>query len=172
MKFTFLRVANRLTGISTPVFGASWNPPELEVDVANELITFLEDRRILFVPHSWENRTHVEESVMQTRAELTKILSRVDRESPLGESARAMRTSCLKFLGQLGPDGADGARFSGSAGAANMAAFLGELRGVFGIHIARVAAAYGIDVDENLASILPDEPSPIDDLIDQSRAHE
>ena len=49
MKFAFSRMANRLTGISTPFFGASWNPAELDVDLANELITFLEDRRMLFM---------------------------------------------------------------------------------------------------------------------------
>jgi len=32
---------------------------------------------------------------------------------------------------------------------------IGELRGVFGIHIAAVAAAHGLDVEGDLASILP-----------------
>jgi hypothetical protein len=32
---------------------------------------------------------------------------------------------------------------------------IGELRGVFGIHIAAVAASHGLDVEGDLASILP-----------------
>jgi hypothetical protein len=32
---------------------------------------------------------------------------------------------------------------------------LGELRGVFGIHIAKLAAEYGLDIEDDLASILP-----------------
>jgi hypothetical protein len=32
---------------------------------------------------------------------------------------------------------------------------LGELRGVFGVHLVRLAAAYGLDVEGNLSTILP-----------------
>ena len=32
---------------------------------------------------------------------------------------------------------------------------VGELRGVFGIHLAQVAARYGLDIEDELASILP-----------------
>lgn len=32
---------------------------------------------------------------------------------------------------------------------------IGELRGVFGIHIAALAASHGLDVEGDLASILP-----------------
>ena len=32
---------------------------------------------------------------------------------------------------------------------------LGELRGVVGVEVARVAAAHGLDVEDGLASILP-----------------
>jgi hypothetical protein len=44
---------------------------------------------------------------------------------------------------------------------------LGELRGVFGVHIARLAAAHGLDVAGELASILPsiadqDKPDQIE----------
>ena len=34
---------------------------------------------------------------------------------------------------------------------------VGELRGVFGIHIAKIAVTYGIDVEDDLASILPSD---------------
>jgi Family of unknown function (DUF6650) len=171
LKFKFLRIANRLTGISTPVFGASWKPPELDVDVANELVTFLEDRRMLTVPYAWENSQYVIESVMQTRAELTKTLSRVDRESPLSESVRAMRAACRKFLTQAVPPhnasredyARTGAQISDPVGRGNLTADLGELRGIFGVHIARICTAYGIDVEEDPAKILPEDPA-LDDL--------
>ena len=35
---------------------------------------------------------------------------------------------------------------------------LGELRSVFGIHIGQIAVSYGIDVEEQLADLLPAAP--------------
>jgi len=32
---------------------------------------------------------------------------------------------------------------------------LGELRGVFGIHLAKIAAQYKIDIEDDLSAILP-----------------
>ena len=34
---------------------------------------------------------------------------------------------------------------------------IGELRGVFGIHVAKIAVAYGVDVENDLASIMPEQ---------------
>lgn len=42
MKFS--EIANRLTGISTPFGGASWQPAEREIAAARRIIVFLEDR--------------------------------------------------------------------------------------------------------------------------------
>jgi hypothetical protein len=36
---------------------------------------------------------------------------------------------------------------------------LGELRGVFGVHVGELAVRYGIDVPEPLSSILPLDPA-------------
>ena len=36
---------------------------------------------------------------------------------------------------------------------------LGELRGVFGLHVAQLAVRYGIDVPDELATILPLDPA-------------
>ena len=37
---------------------------------------------------------------------------------------------------------------------------LGEMRGVFGVHLARLAAAYGVNVENDLAAIIPGEDVP------------
>jgi hypothetical protein len=41
---------------------------------------------------------------------------------------------------------------------------LGELRGSFGIHLATLATSYGLDMEDELASILP--ATPDDDTTD------
>jgi hypothetical protein len=43
----FSEIANRLTGISTPLVGVSWQPSDLEVSAARRVIAFLEDRKSL-----------------------------------------------------------------------------------------------------------------------------
>lgn len=52
MKFS--EIAHRLTGISTPFGGASWQPAETEVATARRMIAFLEDRRVLYEPGQME----------------------------------------------------------------------------------------------------------------------
>jgi hypothetical protein len=95
MKFS--EIANRLTGISTPFGGASWQPADMEIAAARRVIAFLEDRRVLGIHH------------------------------------------------------ANGWGFhSWTFGSA-----LGELRGTFGVQVARIAAAFKLDVEDRLASIVP-----------------
>ena len=56
MKFT--EIASRLTGVTCPVFGVSWNPPEAEVTAAKRAVAFLEDRRVLYQPTEMEIPDH------------------------------------------------------------------------------------------------------------------
>ena len=156
MRFT--EIASRLTGISCPVFGVSWNPPEAERSVARRIITFLEDRRVLFVDSEMEVPAHCVESVHQIREMLTRELAALAQDSELAQSLRAMRAACRKFLQVTGTDRRI-IEFGGHHGHYASWTFngaLGELRGVFGIHIAKVATAYGHDVEADLSRILPD----------------
>ncbi len=73
----YTEVASRLTGISTPIFGASWEPPVSDVAVADALLTFLEDRRVLYVPSEVEVRHHCIMSVLEIRQHLTEVLAAV-----------------------------------------------------------------------------------------------
>src|SRR5687768_8950801 len=45
---TFNDLTSRLTGMSIPIFGMSWTPPASERDAAKRVVTFLEDRRVLY----------------------------------------------------------------------------------------------------------------------------
>lgn len=46
----FKTILSRLTGLSCPWFGISWNPTEAEIIIATRIIRFLEDKRVLFNP--------------------------------------------------------------------------------------------------------------------------
>ena len=155
MKFS--EILKRLTGISTPVFGVSWNPPEPERAVAKRVIAKLEDRRVLFNPSTVEVPEHCVQSVVEIRRFLSEELGKLENESNIAKSLRAMRATCRKFLDSVGADeriirfGAHPGHFASW----DFIAAVGQLRGVFGIHIAQIAAQYGLDVEGELASILP-----------------
>jgi len=157
MKFT--EIVNRLTGFSTPIFGMSWNPPEAERKTARRVLTYLEDRRVLYAPSEMEVPEHCLQSVLDIRKFLTSELGSLDEGSRLAESLKAMRSASWKFLALFDPQrGADILSFGAHHGHWASWEFngaLGELRGVFGVHIAQIAAQNGHSVDDNLAVILP-----------------
>ncbi len=148
------QLAKRLTGISTPIGGISWTPPVDERDVAKQLLVFLEDRRALYMPYDMEVGSYVMDSIIEIRQRLTKDLEQISRSSVLGESISAMRASCRKFLTdtQDDPKHRHHWRMEGHIWQA-----LGELRAICGLHIARIACAYDLEIEEQLMPILPAE---------------
>jgi len=156
MKFT--EIANRLTGISTPLGGASWQPAELEIGAARRVITFLEDRRVLYVAHELEVPAHCVHSVIEIRHFLSDELGKLDNGSDFAASLRAMRAACRKFLERVGTDGREviyHANDRGHYASWTLYSALGELRGTFGVHLAKIAAQFKLNVEDGLASILP-----------------
>lgn len=154
----FKEIVVRITGLSVPVFGVQWSPKEPEVTAARRVIGYLEDRRVLYNPSEMESPDHCVQSVLQIRSYLTQEIGS-HGEGDFGATLKAMRAACRKFLNCV--DRADGAivRFGAERGHWASWAFngaLGELRGVIGVHIAQLAVRYGLDVDGELASILPE----------------
>ena len=165
----FKDIASRLTGISSPIFGVSWNPPETERSVAKRVISFLEDRRVLYSPNSMEVPEHCVESVVEIRRVLTTEIAKLEENAELAASLRAMRAACRKFLNTVQADEGRIVRFGFHAGHYASWTFngaLGEMRGVFGIHIAKLATAYGIDVEDELAVVIPDEDMPANSTVE------
>lgn len=154
----FKEIASRFTGFSTPVFGVSWEPPEPDVAIARHVVAFLEDRRVLYEPSEMEIPEHCVTSVLEIRHFLTQEIGRLADGSDLTRSLRAMRAACRKFLDVMGPPDGEIALHGGQWGhwaSWRFASALGEMRGVFGLHLARIATEYGLDVEDDLARILP-----------------
>ena len=79
MKFS--EIANRLTGISTPLGGVSWQPNDLEVSAARRVIAFLEDRRVLYAPDELDVPFHCVHQVLEIRHFLSSELGKLDTKS-------------------------------------------------------------------------------------------
>ena len=118
----FREITSRLTGISSPIFGVSWNPPPAEVTIARRAIAFLEDRRVPEV-HGVRRRSRRDRGPLRVR--------------------------------------------SWTLGGWRFGAALGELRATFGLHIAKIATQNGLDVEDDLARILP--ASDVEDDDDPAR---
>lgn len=164
----FKDIAARLTGISCPVFGVSWTPPETERSVAKRVIAFLEDRRVLYSPSEMEVPDHCIQSVLAIRESLTTEISKLDEKAEITASLRAMRAACRKLLDTVQADEGRNIRFGAERGHYASWTFngaLGEMRGVFGVHIARLAAAYGVNVERELAAIIPGEDVPANSTV-------
>lgn len=149
--------ASRITGFGTPVFGLQWEPPEDERAKCREIVAFLEDCRVLYVAHEAEVPSSCIESVMRIRRFLTKQISTLSPGSQIEQAARQMRASCRSFLQTVG-EREDISRYGTCSGHWASWIFLpalGELRARIGTQVAVICMAYGVDVEEQLNSILP-----------------
>jgi len=69
-----------------------------------------------------------------------------------------MRAACRKFLDCVGPEDGPVVRHAFERGHYASWEFnqaLGEMRGVFGIYIAILAATHGLDIEQGLVKIVP-----------------
>lgn len=158
-------LGHRLTGFSLPFFGVQWTPSADEREIIRRLLAALEDRRVLFVPYRLEVVSQVTSSVLRIRELLTETLQALPETARAAGSVRAMRAACRRFLEEPHPDFRNlpphysRGRFGDEEGSPPFFVALGELRATFGTHVAALAYQYGVDVEGELASILP----PTDD---------
>ncbi len=159
-----LEIIRRITGFSTPVFGISWEPPQLERDEAQKLLTLLEDQRLLLGNYDFllEHPHYVNEALYRLRNELTSRLENLDRSSPLAESISVMRAACRKCLDSIQQADPYFDRYYPYRDRDDLHAYrsigwiaIGELRATFGFHIAQLCVRYRLEVEEELKSILP-----------------
>jgi hypothetical protein len=170
----FSEIAARMTGLASPIFGVSWQPPILDITRARSIIAYLEDRRVLYDPFEFESPRLCIESVNKIREFLTGLITTEAPGVELAAVAQGMRRACRKFLRAVeersgGPIGRPRREINTETGQVREIPWdpipaphdvdfnqaLGELRGEFGWLIAALATRYGLDIEDELASILP-----------------
>jgi len=90
-------IFNRLTGISCPVFGVSWNPPENQRKIARKIIIFLESKRVLYFPYEYETVHPVISSVVEFKHFLTSELPNINEKSELQIMSVQCGTHAISF---------------------------------------------------------------------------
>jgi len=152
----------RPTGAGGFGFSVNWEKVPGDEEVARRVITFLEDRRLLFGKRHMEDEMDCVHSAIEMRHFLTGELSRAKAGKSLAECIRAIRTALRAFADAAGP-GAINFRHRTAVQADEFSLALGELRSRVGLQIALIADQYGIEVEDSLAQILPpavdDDPS-------------
>lgn len=137
LKLTFKEIAGRLTGFSIPIFGISWQPDESDVKIAKRVVSFLEDRRVLYSPYDWEVPHHCVSSVFEIRHMLTDEIGKISQKKELHNDLQLLRSACRKFLDEIQQYkiNTDGPLHMSSLNGWIFYSAIGELRGTFGIYI-------------------------------------
>jgi hypothetical protein len=151
LKVAFGEILARITGVSIPLFGISWQPPETERSVVREMFIFLEDRRALYNDFAHEMEHEVADSVQEIRRELTSGLKRLPSSSEAASSFISMRAACREYLDSTQRNQRHW------PGHFSFMAQLGRLRAIFGYQIVYLAAKYGIDIEGDLVRVIPPE---------------
>lgn len=173
----FREIAARITGFSVPVFGVQWSPPTLDIQVARKIIAFLEDRRVLYSPFFQEDPGQCFLSVIEIRAFLTELLGEGGIGLELTDAARAIRAACRRFLLEAtqssSPIGRPLVKLHIDSNtkkttivrdlrndpppldAETFYRALGTFRAFVGSQVAQICVRYGVDLEPELASIIP-----------------
>lgn len=152
--------ARRITGISTPVFGMQWaDPGPTERERVRSFLLGLEDRRALYNPMQLEVRGDVDQSLHKLRQDCTEALRSLSEDAMAVSAIRAVREACRRFHDDAQLEfrlfyHGDG-RLEANAG---FFMALGALRATIGQQVAVLAAHYDVDIESDLASIMPHLP--------------
>jgi hypothetical protein len=127
-------MAYRPTGIGAFGFSLNWEKVPGDEDVARRVITFLEDRLLIFGERHGRNPGYCVLSAVEVRRYLTDELAKAKPGRSLAESLRAMRVALRAFVAAAGPEVDFDADRTDSFSVA-----LGELRSLIGLHVAVIA---------------------------------
>ncbi len=144
-----------------PQVSVEWSLPKPENEIAQDVISFLEDKRVLYNDYELEVPSHCAESVIHIREYLTQQLQGMPNTLGLPAQLRMMRGACRTFLNKVQTGRHSIIWENGFEGGPESWTFctaLGELRSLIGVYVALLMAEYDLGVEGDLAKILPLHP--------------
>lgn len=157
-------IAARINGVSTPIGGISWVPPVVDRDVARRVLAFVEVRRVLFSSYTNEVPDECVESAIEIREALTEAIGSGGISANLEQPLRLMRQYCVRFLERVGISERDARNGGGRRLYAEprfrmhdyfFGEALGELRAGVSLQAGIIAARYDLDMEDELAALIP-----------------
>jgi len=149
--------ARRITGISSPLGGIQWSDPGPgEGEIVRQFLLFLEDRRVLYNGMELEVVSPVERSIHEIRDQCTRTLQALSPKAFAVAPIRSIREASRRFQNDQNEE----FRFFDERGPYRNAkpgffVALGAYRATAGQQVTLLAAHYDIDIEGDLASILP-----------------
>ena len=152
-KVSWKDIMNRITGISFPVFGISWNPPPDERKIAEEVLTYIENKGIFYSGFQWEHPRDCYQSAETARNDLTNLMQKLLRNMEVFKCCEIIRDSLRQFqrsLRELSLDKKESKTDMNNKEVADFDKSLVKLRISSGEQIAHLAVSYGLDVHAEL----------------------
>lgn len=138
------------TGLGTPFGSLQWEKKDDDKEIARRVISLLEDRRLLYVDFDWEVASECIRSAEQVRRELTTFIASPDISPGMAQQLKLMRSYFRTFM-----DTRDDHGRHYHMGREPFSVALGELRAKVGQLVGDMAARFDLDVEPDLASIIP-----------------
>jgi len=149
----FNEILARITGVSVPIFGIQWQPSTPQIKVARDLMRELEDKRVLYRSEDLEGAHHCVYSVMDMRQKLTMSMQQVDTDDPLYKQLQKIRRASRSFCDVIGSPKFDTLPAPVQTSLLNRE--LAKFRQVVDSAVGAISIAYGLDIEDELASIIP-----------------
>lgn len=91
----------KLTGISTPVGGISWETCDSNKEEIRKLFLYLKSKRILINPTEMEIPEQCVESVLEIRSELVETIKNINLTSKIWDEVNKMIIACNTYLDEI-----------------------------------------------------------------------
>jgi len=138
----------RITNLDLYDYYVDREPDEADRVKVLEMIRFFEDKRVLYHPFRLEAPPWITDAVIVVRNKITEMLECFDTKSPTTIILLTMRGACRKYLETT-------SGFDRKTYMRDIIIPIIQLRTVFGLCIGKLAILYLIDVDNDLAKLIP-----------------
>ncbi len=143
----------RITGLSTPFGGISWEYSEAEKKGVQELFFFLETKRILVNPIEMEIKQWCIKSTIEIKKKITELHSQYDFSNHTTDCMRSMIDACNNFLDKLGGVKETGIlckNDNGDWADSTFSSAMKQFRKTFRDNIKLLSSAYNLTFNKNI----------------------